>query len=1600
MNAFGLFCRVAALVLLTSLAASCGGGGGHGGAAGDGGITQGHAGTGGSTTTKPDGGDGGVSDGPSCGDALSKRANGMACGCAGECASGFCADGVCCSTACGEACKTCAEKTSLGTCTSRLGGDPPRAAGGCTKSDVTSCGFDGMCDGAGACRRYPAGTTCLPGQCQGAAVIGARACDGQGLCKQGPAIVCAPYSCDSSKNACFDACTQNGQCVSGQACVNGSCGLKMNGANCLKGTECASTFCADGVCCNASCGGGCVSCALPDRRGTCWPTETGLADPRMVCKDHNAMSCGTTGKCDGFGSCAKYAAETTCVPSSCTGTKRNTPGTCDGLGTCKPPGVQTCGPFLCASGQCTTSCTKDADCEAGHACVNGKCGPKLLGLACAAASECASNHCIDGLCCDSECTGSCKSCALASAPGKCTPIAKGSDDPRGVCVDKKAPACSTNGKCDGAGSCQRYAMGTICAGESCDLNVYHPPSTCNSTGQCMSTDSIPCSPFTCNGAACFRACTTNDNCIQPDNFCILNSCGKKGQGASCSGADECQSGLACAQGFCCDKPCAGACQSCALAGSYGTCTNVATNSADPAGICADMGAASCATNGKCQAGVCQKYAKNTVCKGSTCPATTTTFTPSSTCDGNGACVTPGVSSCFPFACGANVCQNVCSTNTECASPASCIAGSCGLKGLGKPCGGGSECSSKFCAQGYCCNRACAGSCESCALSTALGTCSNVPDGNADPQGTCLDAGQATCDTDGVCNGKGACRLYAAGTVCVAPSCPANTAMLTQARTCDGVGNCQAPATLACAPYKCNGTAACNATCTVDTDCLTPNICDKKTNLCGNKKRLGQACASTTECLTGDFCVDNVCCSTSSCALCQACNVSPNAGQCTNVVSGDTDPHARCAANPPCGNTGACDGGGACLQASSSVSCGTASCTGSTFTPVSHCTGTGTCGLTPTASCTPYICGTGACKTTCTVDGDCLAPTTCQGTAGAKSCALKTNGLVCASGGQCISGNCVDGVCCGSASCPACQACNLSGTGACAPVAAGTAAPASFCADAGPTSCGSNGKCDGLGGCQQYANSTPCSTAACPGGSGTLTMPGTCQSGVCSKPTQACAPYFCDGVSACQVTCGSNTDCATGNYCTGAGGMCVPKKSSGVACVGDGQCAQGHCTNGVCCGSATCGSCQSCNVAGHMGTCFAVPAGTNDGSCSDQGATTCGTNGKCDGAGACKKYDDGTACSAASCTSTTTLKLGGTCSGGACTAGTKACAPYFCSAGACGGVCNNDNECATGTYCTGTGGMCVAKKVNGDTCNPLMPSQCAFGNCVDGVCCDTACAGACVSCNLAASKGTCTNVGPGGADPHGMCANAGAPSCGTNGLCNGAGACQLYAPTTTCSAAVCPAGTATRTLPGTCATGSCSAATDSCAPFMCGAGGNCLTACTLDTQCVPTSYCNGATCVAKKDLGATCGGGTECKTGQCVDGVCCGSAACSKCQSCGMAGALGTCTDVDPGSSDPSGTCLNAGSMGCGTNGKCDGFGECQKYGGATMCAAATCDVANEAVAARFCDGSGTCAAGTATDCGAYACNTATATCFASCADSTQCAANNTCDSGTMSCSSM
>jgi hypothetical protein len=159
---------------------------------------------------------------------------------------------------------------------------------------------------------------------------------------------------------------------------------------------------------------------------------------------------------------------------------------------------------------------------------------------------------------------------------------------------------------------------------------------------------------------------------------------------------------------------------------------------------------------------------------------------------------------------------------------------------------------------------------------------------------------------------------------------------------------------------------------------------------------------------------------------------------------------------------------------------------------------------------------------------------------------------------------------------------------------------------------------------------------------------------------------------------------------------------------------------------------------------------------------------------------------------------------------------------------------------------------GDSCSK--PSDCAKGNCVDGVCCDSPCTGVCQSCALDSIRGVCSLVTGSPASGHGS--RKGSGTCG--GRCNGkSAACYYPWDETSCGAASCSPESGGATSQRTCdGDGGCSpAATTPCGNYACGTSA-CLTSCTSPADCV-----TGAVCVS----GGVC---TPCATGETVCGNTC------------------------------------------------------------------------------------------------------------------------------------
>lgn len=907
--------------------------------------------------------------------------------------------------------------------------------------------------------------------------------------------------------------------------------LLANGKACTAAADCGSGFCVDHVCCESACTGACVTCNGTGAAGSCIPADRGT-NARGGCTDMGAASCGTDGTCDGTGACEKYPAGVACQSPGCTGGALMFAGRCDGNGTCASPANQSCAPFVCAAnGQCKTTCSTDTDCAMGSFCVSGSCGLKPIGASCGASADCNSGFCAQGVCCATTCTGTCKSCAVSGSAGTCINVPAG-QDPLAQCDDQTAATCLQDGFCDGKGACRNYAAGTSCGTSTCTAGSVTPPGKCDGAGTCQPAAAQSCNAYACGTAGvCNTGCKVDGDCAT-GYFCIGGSCAKKSTGTTCSADSDCGTGY-CEQGVCCKTACSGVCQSCALTGSVGTCSPI-TAGQDPFDQCDDQAPTRpCGTTGVCDGnGACAFYPAGTTCGAPTC--TGSTLTQARTCDGAGTCRPATTAKCDPFTCATTACKATCTADADCVSPNVCTNGSCGKLPPGAACTTAASCVSGFCAQGVCCDTACTGTCQSCALAGTTGTCSPVPAGQAPTPATqCAATAKTGCLTDGFCDGAGHCRDWPSGTQCAPAACTGQ--VFTPAATCDGAGTCKTvtpgncPGNLLCD----GGGLMCKTTCTADADCVSPTMC---TNGTCSLKPMGTACGSATECAS-NFCEQGVCCTSACKGSCMSCaGTSP--GVCKPVAAGGADPTGTCTDKgaSTCNTNGMCDGAGKCQLYASGTICTASTCTmGDVFTPAATCDGAGTCQAVTSTLCDPWGCGpNGACNTTCSTNSDCNAPATCVN----KSCGKLSAGQPCATATACQSGFCANGVCCNNACTGTCTACNLSGSvGTCKQVPAGQApTPATQCTDAGASTCGTNGLCDGTGGCQKYASGTSCASASCTGS--TLTPTATCNtSGMCVTPaTKMCNPYVC-GTNACKTTCTATADCVSPDIC--AGGSCVP-----------------------------------------------------------------------------------------------------------------------------------------------------------------------------------------------------------------------------------------------------------------------------------------------------------------------------------------------------------------------------------------------------------------------------------------------------------------------------
>ncbi len=464
----------------------------------------------------------------------------------------------------------------------------------------------------------------------------------------------------------------------------------------------------------------------------------------------------------------------------------------------------------------------------------------------------------------------------------------------------------------------------------------------------------------------------------------------------------------------------------------------------------------------------------------------------------------------------------------------------------------------------------------------------------------------------------------------------------------------------------------------------------------------------------------------------------------------------------------------------------------------------------------------------------------------------------------------------------------------------------------------------------------------------------------------------DGPDTCGSPCSADADCPSGSLCkssldvNGATNLqCVPAGLGGAP--GTCSCTENAVNLGfvsTCQAKLTlegadlvCAGTASCAAAGSPLTCSALAPSAeacdgidndcdgqlDEGTCDDGNGCTADTC-KADGSCANAPLQTGSPCDADG--SVCTVDDG--CANGACKAGTllgcddgNPCTKDSCElASGCtqvafdGVPCSDDNPCSLGDVCKEGGcspgkpkvcvapGPCygVACDPNSGTCN-FPPLQTGLP-CDDGSACTApdlcnagVCGGALVKCDDGnpCTSDSCDPVKGCVIAPNNAPCDDGEP-CTTQDVCGG-GACAGQAK-------VCDDGNPC--TGDTCAKGIGCKADAVADKSPCGSDGS--------------TWCVAGKCATKSTSGFACGDASDCASGYCVEGVCCGSACAGGCESCLAlwTGSIdGLCKPIKAGI-DPDNECQAMDISTCGFTGQCNGAGSCAKHPVGAACSDAKC----------------------------------------------------------------
>lgn len=1321
----------------------------------------------------------------------------------------------------------------------------------------------------------------------------------------------------SIERATCESCEGHDDCATGSFCVS----LTAGGRACVPSCNPDIPTCPRSFSCVLDVASGVDSTVCLPIGGTCCVDEdgdeygVGVGCSGNDCNDDDeTINPGADETCNGLDDDCDGIADdppTDCVSGRCSITSDGTYEAIEGAdcagGMCASGTMTDCALFTCEDGgelgnRCATTCApggsdNDAYCIEGAHCEAGVCTADVPnGGTCDEDTDCTSAHCENGFCCGSG--------ACCSVPSDCP----GSGGVGAVCDD--------------AMTCQGSRGALLCVENVCLTDSGIPDDTaCATTTQAR--DCGLYDPVFCTGAAdqsapaCPTSCTNDSQCIEAAH-CEAGVCvGDRPQGGICARVEDCQSGLSCSDGRCCDRACSGTCEACDLPSREGTCTLVPAM-ADPDAECPGL---SCAAHFVTfdALGRCFRHAD--------VPAAI------AACDGAGSCLDAADLCPSQPAGPIHVdCDDVCEAPTA-GTCTGMIPGTC--TDLDDPA------DTRTCGIGACAStvqRCTGGIATMCTPGTATAEVCNGADDNCN--GVADEGVAAVMCPPGANVSTTECAGGACGIVSCAPlfaDCDGVVATgcerpLTTLTSC---GACGRMCTLPHANETCAGGTCEIASCEsgwADCDGDAANGCETNTRTLTDCGGCGAACSlsnATASCGTG---------------TCEIVSCTTGFGDCDGLDVTGCERSLRTLTD--CGTCGT-----ACNIPGAGESCATGACEPSACDPLrADCDGNAANGCeTPTNTATSC----GGCDIPCALAH---ASETC--TSG--SCVL----LACDTGWADCDGNPVNGCETDIRTLSNCGACGTS----CDLANASESCASGSCA---LTTCnGGFGNCDGMvaNGCE-----TPLTTLTDCGGCGTrcdLSRAGeSCASGSCVLTTCDTGWGNCDGTTGngCETPLNTLSDC-------GACGMACSLANAGESC------ASGTCTITTCdplfasCDMVSsngcerpvntltdCGACNApCDLANASESCAsgACVLGMCDpgfGNCDGASGNGCerplNTLTNCGGCGiACNLANASESCATGSCLLDTCEPGFANCDGNNAN-GCERPINTLTDCGGCGVVCDRANageSCVTGTCTLGACEMhfanCDGNATNG--CERAINTTSDCGGC--GIACDLP--NAAESC----TSGTCTlgACSAGFANCDGDTSNGCERSTTTVTDCGGCGvACSRPHATTSCGS-------------GTCQIASCDAGWEDC-------DGNPANGCERSIQTLTDCGSCGIPCT-RANASATCSTGS-CGIASCNAGFenCDGSDAngCERnirtvtdCGGCGTACTLahatetcstGTCAiaSCDAGWADCDGNPANGCERSITTLTDCGGCGVgCNLANAAESCASGMCVITSCTGLFADCDG--------------------------------------------------